>query len=224
VRLEIDLSPRTQALSKASASGRELSTVNCQLFKAMPIPPSLPPSITAVKPSPAAKIGNLMAKSNLSIAPQIDAPSSLAQVPPDPRNESFPQNTRIPKNYVGVGASFSGGTTGIGAISRIAFSDNISLRPSATFGNGRSTVRLPITFDFNLGNPEPFEPNPLASFHAGGGVEFTSAGGNVGGDRFGILGTLGADLNIFDGVALLADFNTNFSDNTGAMIGLGFEF
>jgi hypothetical protein len=205
----------------------------------MTTPPiSLPPAATinTVAASPATTIGRLQSTNAIDLtpmtSPSIDAPSSpkIAQelpsgntIPPSP-NQSFPQNDRIPKNYVGAGASFSGGTTSIGAISRFAWSKNISIRPSATFGGGRSTVRFPVTYDFNLGDPEPFESNPLASFHAGGGVEFTSSGGTVQGDRFGLLGTIGVDFNLFDGVAILGDFNTNFNDNSGATIGIGFEF
>jgi hypothetical protein len=208
----------------------------------MSVPPiALPPAITtqAAPSSPAAVLGRMQAQGSIDSAaissPKIDSPAAprIAQelpggntspsTPPSP-NSSFPQSSDIPANYIGVGASFSGGATGLGAISRFAWSRNISIRPSATFGNGRSTVRLPITYDFYLGDPEPFESNPLASFHAGGGVEFTSAGGTVQGDRFGLLGTVGVDLNLFTGVAILADFNTNFSDNTGATLGVGFEF
>jgi opacity protein-like surface antigen len=55
-------------------------------------------------------------------------------------------------------------------------------------------------------------------------VEFASGGGSVQGDKFSLLGTIGVDLNLFEGVAILADFNTNFGSRSGLTVGLGFEF
>ena len=132
--------------------------------------------------------------------------------------------TRIPANYVGPGISFANGGSAFGVVSRFKLGEQYSLRPSATFGSKQTTVRVPVTYNFAFGEPEPFEPSPIASFHAGGGVEFTSGGGTVQGDKFSLLGTVGVDLNLFDGVAILADVNTNFASNTGVTVGIGFEF
>ena len=85
-------------------------------------------------------------------------------------------------------------------------------------------MRVPVTYDFSLGDKEPFERNPLLSFHVGGGVQFSSGGGNVKGDKFSLLGTIGVDLNLYEGIAILANYNTNFDNINATNIGIGFEF
>jgi hypothetical protein len=148
------------------------------------------------------------------------------QAPPAPgsiRDTGKGYPTRIPSNYVGPAVSFSNGSS-FGAVSRFAIGERYSVRPSATFGSNGTVLRVPFTYDFAFGEPEPFEANPLANFHAGGGVEFASGGGNVQGDKFSLLGTVGVDLNLFEGVAILADFNTNFGSRSGVTVGVGFEF
>ncbi len=148
------------------------------------------------------------------------------QAPPPPgsiRDTGKGYPTRIPSNYVGPAVSFNNGSS-FGAVSRFAIGDKYSVRPSATFGSNGTVLRVPFTYDFAFGEPEPFEANPLANFHAGGGVEFASGGGNVQGDKFSLLGTVGVDLNLFEGVAILADFNTNFGSRSGVTVGVGFEF
>jgi hypothetical protein len=132
--------------------------------------------------------------------------------------------TRIPLNYVGPALSFGNGVSSFGVISKFPLGDKFSIRPSATFGSRGTVLRVPLTYDFALGDPEPFEPNPLVTFHAGGGVEFSSGGGTVNGDKFSLLGTIGVDVSLFDNIALLADFNTNFGSNSGITVGVGFEF
>ena len=39
-----------------------------------------------------------------------------------------------------------------------------------------------------------------------------------------ILGTIGVDINLYDGIAIVASYNTDFGDVNGTNIGLGFEF
>jgi hypothetical protein len=133
-------------------------------------------------------------------------------------------SNRMPVNYFGPALSFGNGASSFGVISKFPLSDKFSIRPSATFGSRGTTLRVPVTYDFALGDPEPFEANPLVTFHAGGGVEFSSGGGTVNGDKFGLLGTIGVDVSLFDNIVLLADFNTNFGSNSGITLGVGFEF
>jgi hypothetical protein len=171
---------------------------------------------------------------NSTPAPQRIAQSELpggstppTQAPPPPgstRDNGKGYPTRIPSNYVGPGVTIGNGATSFGVISRFAIGEKYSVRPSATFGSNGTILRVPFTYDFAFGEPDPFEANPLANFHAGGGVEFASGGGNVQGDKFSLLGTVGVDLNLFEGVAILADFNTNFGSRSGLTVGLGFEF
>ncbi len=155
---------------------------------------------------------------------QSELPGDATPPPPASiRDTGSGYPTRIPANYIGPAINFSNGSS-FGVISRFAIGDKYSVRPSATFGSNGTTLRVPFTYDFAFGDPDPFEANPLANFHAGGGVEFASGGGTAAGDKFSLLGNVGVDLNLFPGVAILADFNTNFGSSSGVTVGLGFEF
>jgi Outer membrane protein beta-barrel domain len=157
---------------------------------------------------------------------QSELPGTSPQAPPSPsiRDTGNGYPTRIPQNYVGPAIGFGNGSSAFGVISRFPFSENYSIRPSAVFGNNNTVIRVPITYDFALGDKEPFERNPLLTFHAGGGVQFSSRGGTAQGDKFGLLGTIGVDINLYDGIAIFASYNTDFADVNGTNIGLGFEF
>jgi hypothetical protein len=159
---------------------------------------------------------------------QSELPGGSTPVTPPPspsiRDTGNGYPTRIPANYFGPAIGFGNGSASFGIISRFPFGENYSIRPSAVFGSNGTVLRVPITYDFALGDKEPFERNPLITFHAGGGVQFVSGGGTVNGDKFSLLGTIGVDVNLFEGVALLGSFNTNFGDNSGTNVGLGFEF
>lgn len=148
------------------------------------------------------------------------------QAPPTPsiRDTGNGYPTSIPQNYVGPAISTGNGGSSFGVISRFPFAENYSIRPSAVFGSGGTILRVPVTYDFSLSEKEHFERNPLLIFHAGGGVQFSSGGGNVQGDKFSLLGTFGFDLNLYDGIAFLANYNTNFGSVNGANIGVGIEF
>lgn len=168
---------------------------------------------------------DLKAAPKLQIA-QSELPGTSPQAPPSPSiqdtGSGYP--TRIPQNYVGPAIGIGNGSTNFGVISRFPFSENYSIRPSAVFGSQNTVIRLPLTYDFALGDKEPFERNPLLTFHAGGGVQFSSRGGTAQGDKFGLLGTIGVDINLYDGIAIVASYNTDFGDVNGTNIGLGFEF
>jgi hypothetical protein len=157
---------------------------------------------------------------------QSELPGTSPQAPPSPsiRDTGSGYPTRIPQNYVGPAIGIGNGSSAFGIISRFPFSENYSIRPSAVFGNKNTVIRVPLTYDFALGDKEPFERNPLLTFHAGGGLQFSSRGGTGQGDKFGLLGTIGVDVNLYDGIAILASYNTDFGEVNGTNIGLGFEF
>jgi hypothetical protein len=157
---------------------------------------------------------------------QSELPSSPVQAPPSPsiRDTGNGYPARIPANYFGPAINFGNGGSYFGVTSRFPFSQNYSIRPSAVFGSGGSILRVPVTYDFALGDKEPFERNPLMSFHAGGGVQFSSGTGVLQGDKFSLLGVIGVDVNLFEGIALNVAYNTNFGSVNGTTIGLGFEF
>jgi hypothetical protein len=171
---------------------------------------------------------NLQTTPKLRSIAQSELPgSSTPSAPPPPPNSNIDTGsgypTRIPRNYFGPAIGFGNGNSAFGVISRFPFAEKYSIRPSVVFGT-TTTVRVPITYDFELGDREPFERNPLVTFHVGGGAQFASGGGTVGGDKFSLLGTIGVDVNLFEGIALVGSFNTDFASNNGTNIGLGFEF
>jgi hypothetical protein len=157
---------------------------------------------------------------------QSELPGSSPQAPPSPsiRDTGNGYPARIPQNYFGPAIGIGNGNTAFGVISRFPFSQNYSIRPSAVFGSGGTILRVPLTYDFILGDKEPFERNPLITFNVGGGVQFSSGGGTVQGDKFSLLGTIGLDINLFEGIALVGSYNTNFGNVNGTNVGLGFEF
>jgi hypothetical protein len=168
---------------------------------------------------------DLKAAPKLKIA-QSELPGTSPQAPPSPsiRDTGSGYPTRIPQNYVGPAIGIGNGSSAFGVISRFPFSENYSIRPSAVFGNKNTVIRVPLTYDFGFGDKEPFERNPLLTFHAGGGLQFSSRGGTAQGDKFGLLGTIGVDINLYDGIAIVASYNTDFGEVNGTNIGLGFEF
>jgi hypothetical protein len=157
---------------------------------------------------------------------ELPGGSTPPPVPPSPsiRDTGSGYPTRIPQNYVGPAIGFGSGGSTFGVTSRFPFSENLSIRPSALFGGNGTFLRVPITYDFSLGEKEPFERNPLVTFFAGGGIQYSSGINGAASSQFGILGTLGVDVNLFEGTALVGSFNTDFASNNGTFIGLGFEF
>jgi hypothetical protein len=203
----------------------------------MPLPIVAPPAIVAPQPAPSQKLNPILAKKRLTTTTLQAKPLStkIAQselpggstppppaAPPDPsiRDTGSGYPSRIPANYFGPALSFGNGNTSFGVISRFPFGNKLSIRPSATFGNVTS-VRVPVTYDFDLGDPEPFERNPLVTFNAGAGIQYISANNA---SKFAFLGTIGVDVNLFEGTALVGNYSTDFSNNNIGSFGLGFEF
>ena len=213
------------------------TTPALQPHNAVPVTQSNPRAIPAARTAPLKIAGSnwknqapvtspdLKTTPKLQIA-QSELPGTSPQAPPSPsiRDTGSGYPTRIPQNYVGPAIGIGNGSSAFGVISRFPFSENYSIRPSAVFGNKNTVIRVPITYDFALGDKEPFERNPLLTFHAGGGLQFSSRGGTAQGDKFGLLGTIGVDINLYDGIAIVASYNTDFGDVNGTNIGLGFEF
>jgi hypothetical protein len=156
---------------------------------------------------------------------QSELPSSnTPQIPPAPSikdtGNGYP--SRIPRFYFGPAISTGNGSGSFGVISRFPLSENYSIRPSAIFGGNGTVVRVPVTYDFVFSDKEPFERNPVVTFHVGGGVQYAS--GTPQGGKFGLLATLGVDVNLFEGIAIVSSYNTDFSSINGVNFGLGFEF
>jgi hypothetical protein len=154
---------------------------------------------------------------------QSEVPGSIPPVP-SIRDTGNGYPTKIPRSYFGPAISTGNGEGSFGIISRFPLSENYSVRPSAVFGSNGTILRVPVTYDFTFSDKEPFERNPVVTFHAGGGVQFSSGGGTAQGDKFNVLATAGVDVNLFEGIALVSSYNTNFGSINGVNFGLGFEF
>jgi hypothetical protein len=176
--------------------------------------------------SPDLKATPAPAKIAQSELPGGSTPSTPVQAPPAPsiRDTGNGYPTNIPRNYFGPALGTGNGSTGVGVISRFPLSDNYSIRPSVIFGGNGTVVRVPVTYDFIFGDREPFERNPLITFHAGVGAQFSAGNGNSQSSKFGILGTLGVDVSLFENTALVVSYNTDFGSIAGVNFGLGFEF
>ncbi len=211
----ITVSPIASSVPVASAPATKSRSNRVSVSSAThPVPLTSP----ALDAAPAFK---KIAQSELPGGSTPPAPTSPT-APPEPsiRDTGSGYPTRIPANYFGPALGFGNGNTAFGVISRFPFGDKYSLRPSAIFGT-TTTLRVPVTYDFALGDKEPFERNPLIVFNAGAGVQYTSGGSS---SQFGLLGTIGVDVNLFDGVVLVGSFNTDFASKNGTNVGLGFEF
>jgi hypothetical protein len=123
--------------------------------------------------------------------------------------------------YVGPAISFGGGNTLYGAVSNFPMGSNLSLRPSAMFGNGITKISVPVTYSLNVGAPEPFESNPLFSPYVGGGLEYNSKNGE---GKVNALGVLGAAVNLSEGNAIVGEVSTNFNDPVAFTVGIGFQY
>jgi hypothetical protein len=120
---------------------------------------------------------DLKSTPKLQIA-QSELPGGSTPPSPSIRDTGSGYPARIPQNYFGpaIGFGNNNGTSSgssFGVISRFPFSTNYSIRPSAIFGSGGTILRVPVTYDFILGEKEPFERNPIVTFNVGGGVQFS---------------------------------------------------
>lgn len=129
------------------------------------------------------------------------------------------------KNYIGPSVLFGGGQTEFAVDSKFGVSENLSLRPFVSFGNGDTTFGSSLTYDFNLSNSgggtlgERTQVTPFL----GGGVAIASGGGNQTVGYF----TGGADFGVTENVDLKAELDVPFTSNGSATIvrlGAGFKF
>ena len=168
---------------------------------------------------------DLQAPAPIKVA-QSELPGGSTQpsAPPSPStvDTGSGYTSRIPRNYFGPAFATGNGSGSFGGISRFPLGPNYSIRPSAIFGGNATIVRVPITYDFIFSDKEPFERNPVVTFNVGGGVQYSSI--NNQSSKFSLLATVGVDVNLFEGVALVSSYNTDFGSINGVNFGLGFEF
>ncbi len=162
----------------------------------------------------------------------ISPTTPSTQTPPaDGNNRPFDginpgRATRSGSSYIGVGGNIGlGGETGIGEgsfsiISKVGFTQNLSVRPSVLFGDD-VTVLLPVTLDFPTENLEITRLN-VAPYIGGGAIISTGDDSDVG-----VLLTGGIDVPINTQFTATAGVNVGFVDDdtdVGVMIGVGYNF
>jgi hypothetical protein len=129
------------------------------------------------------------------------------------------------KNYIGPAVLFGGGQTEFAIDSKFGVSDNLSLRPFVSFGNGATTFGSSLTYDFNLSNGGGGtlgERTQVTPFLGGGIAVDSGAGSNTVGYFTG-----GADFGVTENVDLKAELDVPFTSNGSATIvrlGAGFKF
>ncbi|MBD1941379.1 hypothetical protein H6F50_03260, partial [Coleofasciculus sp. FACHB-712] len=119
------------------------------------------------------------------------------------------RTTRAGRSYVGVGFNIGfGGDSALGdgsfaVISKIGLTNTLSVRPSVLLGDD-TTFLLPVTYDFNIRQSDPFEPVRFAPY-VGGGVTISTGDDS----DIGFLVTGGVD------VPLTRQFTANAALNIG---------
>ncbi|OKH18175.1 hypothetical protein [[Limnothrix rosea] IAM M-220] len=92
--------------------------------------------------------------------------------------ERYPETSASEKySYVGIGANIGLSDEdkgvadgGFAVISKVAITNNISVRPGVSFGDD-AVITVPITYDFTLRGRDPFVENSFTPY-IGGGVAF----------------------------------------------------
>lgn len=151
------------------------------------------------------------------------SPTQVAQADID-----FGRPTRGGRSYVGVAGNIGigGGDSSLGdgnfaIISKVGVTNSISVRPSAVFGNN-TTILLPVTYDFNLQQADPFdEPLAIAPYVGVGAAIKT---GND--SKAALLITGGVDFPLSPQFTATASVNAGFFRQTdvGLLLGVGYNF
>lgn len=137
--------------------------------------------------------------------------------------------TRGGSSYVGIAGNIGlgGGRTALGegnfsVISKIGFTNAISVRPSVVIGDN-TTILIPVTYDFNL-QPTGAQEEAISTFapYVGGGLGIAT------GDNSDVapMLTAGVDVPISPQFTATAAVNAGFFDSTsvGLAIGVGYNF
>lgn len=129
-------------------------------------------------------------------------------------------------SYVGVGGNIGlsdadTGTaeSGFAVISKVAITNNISVRPSVVIGSDTS-ITVPVTYDFSVRNSST---SSSLTPYVGGGVVFATGGG----DDTDLMVTTGVDYRFKPNLVGNASVNVGFGDDrtdVGLMLGVGYVF
>ncbi|NDJ21846.1 beta-Ig-H3/fasciclin [Nostoc sp. B(2019)] len=181
-----------------------------------------------IQPDIQASNGVIHAINQVLIPPDINL-SQLNQQPGTPTGEVAPGRTTLGgPSYVGIAGNIglSGGSalgeSNFAAISKIGLTRNISVRPSALFGDD-TLFLVPLTLDLaprtaDTGAVPAFPISPYIG--AGVAVEIT------GDTEFGLLLSGGVDIPLGSRFTATGSVNAAFLDETdvGLLLGVGFNF
>lgn len=137
------------------------------------------------------------------------------------------RTTRAGRSYVGVGFNIGfGGDSALGdgsfaVISKIGLTNTLSVRPSVLIGDD-TTFLIPVTYDFNIRQSDPFEPVRFAPY-VGGGVTISTGDDS----DIGFLVTGGVDVPLTPQFTATAALNVGFQSDevpVGVILGVGYTF
>ena len=172
------------------------------------------------------------------LEPTTPSSPELAQAPANNDNYSRErrryENRQYRSGYSYIGGGFTIGTSGenretsvesslgeagVAFFGRLAFSENLSIRPSVIIGDG-TTITVPFTYDWSL-SQAPNEP-PIALF-VGGGFGLDLKNGN-----HGPLISTGIDIPFRDKYTFNATLDAAFFEegewDWGLTLGVGYNF
>jgi hypothetical protein len=137
--------------------------------------------------------------------------------------------TRGGSSYIGVAGNIglSGSDTGLGGtnfsvISKIGFTNAVSVRPSVVIGDN-TTILIPVTYDFSV-RPTGVEQEAISTFapYIGAGIGIATGDSS----DVGPMLTAGVDVPITPQFTATAGVNAGFFDDVsvGLAIGVGYNF
>ena len=157
-----------------------------------------------------------------AVTPNLPNDSEVAQT-----DIELGRTTRAGRSYVGVGFNIGfGGDSALGdgsfaVISKIGLTNTLSVRPSVLLGDD-TTFLLPVTYDFNIRQSDPFEPVRFAPY-VGGGVTISTGDDS----DIGFLVTGGVDVPLTRQFTANAALNIGFQSDevpVGVILGVGYTF
>lgn len=152
---------------------------------------------------------------------QLDAETDASKVAQSSIEDVQPGRATIGGlSYIGVGGSF-GTNNAFAVVSKIGLTNDLSVRPSATFEDDEAYFRIPLTYEF-LPIPPGANFTGFASIspYIGGGLTL-----NVDGE-LSALATAGIDVPLGPRFTGTANVNLDFLDDTqvAVVVGFGYNF
>ncbi|MDH6062078.1 hypothetical protein NWP17_16830 [Chrysosporum bergii ANA360D] len=210
----------THLLAGSSVNATSVDTILLQQF---PQAHNQQVADAALTPIPGTAITSSAALTSESKPTAQFFPTQVAQA-----DIVFGGATRGGGSYIGVAGNIGlgGGDSSLGdgnfaVISKVGVTNTISLRPSAVFGNN-TTILIPVTYDFKLQQPDPFD-EPLAfAPYVGVGAAIKTGDDS----KTALLVSGGVDFPLNAQFTATASLNAGFFDDTdvGLLLGVGYNF